>query len=316
MTVEKQPKEYLRELDEAIAEDRETHGRKPLPPKDKDDDKDNTKEIKSSTTDPDSGYLTREGKPQGFYYLDHRTVDEKCNFVTDIFVSAANQNDSVPYLSRLKHQIELFGFEVLAVGLDAGYYTHYICKRLIEQGIAGVIGYRRPSGKKGLMKKRKFKYNTENDVHICPNNEELRYRTTNRSGFREYASNPKKCINCPFLDKCTNSKNNLKIVSRHVWEDYRETIEYYRLMFYGKEIYKRRKKTIERSFANAKQLHGYRYAKYRGLERVKEQSYMTAIVQNIKKMVKFKDKSSLFTYFYEIYLKIVNYSQFKLIIMR
>ncbi len=52
----------------------------------------------------------------------------------------------------------------------------------------------------------------------------------------------------------------------------------------GLEMYKRRKETVERSFANAKQLHGYRYARYRGLERMKEQAYMTAIVQNIKKM--------------------------------
>src|ERR1035437_3913571 len=33
----------------------------------------------------------------------------------------------------------------------------------------------------------------------------------------------------------------------------------------GKRIYKRRKETVERSFADAKQLHGHRYARMRGL---------------------------------------------------
>lgn len=29
------------------------------------------KKIKASTTDPDSGYMFRDNKPKGFFYLDH-----------------------------------------------------------------------------------------------------------------------------------------------------------------------------------------------------------------------------------------------------
>lgn len=46
-----------------------------------------------------------------------------------------------------------------------------------------------------------------------------------------------------------------------------------------------RSETIERSFADAKQLHGYRYARFRGIEKVESQALMTAIAQNIKEMV-------------------------------
>ena len=42
------------------------------------DDDTPTKTIKKSTTDPDSGFMHRNGKPQGFFYLDHR----KDTFVT------------------------------------------------------------------------------------------------------------------------------------------------------------------------------------------------------------------------------------------
>jgi hypothetical protein len=48
-------------------------------------------------------------------------------------------------------------------------------------------------------------------------------------------------------------------------------------------IYKRRKETVERSFADAKQLHGHRYASFRGLLAVTCQRLLAAAAQNIKK---------------------------------
>ena len=53
---------------------------------------------------------------------------------------------------------------------------------------------------------------------------------------------------------------------------------------WGKVIYKRRKETVERSFADAKQLHGHRYARFRSLIRVACQCLMAAAAQNIKKI--------------------------------
>ncbi|HWR22329.1 MAG TPA: transposase, partial [Feifaniaceae bacterium] len=44
--------------------------------------------------------------------------------------------------------------------------------------------------------------------------------------------------------------------------------------------------TIERSFADAKELHGLRYARMRGIRNMREQSFLTAAVQNMKKIVK------------------------------
>lgn len=64
-----------------------------------------TKEIKVSTTDPESGYMMRDGKPEGFFYLDHRTVDHKYNIITDVHVTAGNVHDSVPYIQRLEYQL-------------------------------------------------------------------------------------------------------------------------------------------------------------------------------------------------------------------
>lgn len=242
------------------------------------------KESKVSTTDPESGYFQRDGKPEGFYYLDHRTVDAKYNIITDTHVTAGNVHDAVPYLSRLRRQRERFGFQVEAVALDSGYLTAPICKELHKENIFAVIGYRRFHSKRGLIPKWKFEYNKEANAYKCPEGNELRYRTTNRDGYREYQSDPSICKSCQRLRECTHSKTCVKQINRHVWEDSREWVRQNRLTVEGKLLYKRRQETIERSFADSKQLHGLRYCRFRGLEKAQEQALLTAACQNMKKI--------------------------------
>lgn len=242
------------------------------------------KEIKVSTTDPDSGYMHREGKPEGFFYLDHRTVDAKYTIITDAYVTAGNVNDSIPYLNRLHRQKERFGFSVEAVALDSGYLTAPICKGLKDQDIFAVIGYRRFHSTKGLIPKSKFTYDFSTDAYRCPQDHLLTYRTTTRDGYREYKSNPIECRTCPIRKDCTRSKNGVKVLTRHVWEENREWVRNNRLSATGKELYGKRKEQIERSFADSKQLHGLRYCHLRRLYGVQEQVLLTAACQNIKKI--------------------------------
>jgi transposase len=279
--VEVKPVEYLAQLEAAIEADRAEHGKRELKPSTTET---KTKEIKVSRTDAEAGYMVREGKPKGFFYLDHRTVDGKHAIITDTHVTPANVHDSIPYLNRLDRQRERFGFEVKAVGLDAGYSTAAIAKGLEDRDIYGVIGYRTPNKGEGLFAKRKFHYDEERDVYVCPNQQLLIYRTTNRAGYRQYHSDAGKCRECPLRMQCTRSRNAVKIVTRHVWQRSKDRIDAHRLEPLGKRIYKRRKETVERSFADAKQLHGHRYARMRGLAKVREQSLLAAWAQNIKKI--------------------------------
>lgn len=279
--VEASTRHYLEELEAAITQDRKEHGKKPLKAK---PEAPGIKEIKESTTDPDSGYMVREGKPKGFFYLDHRTTCGQHNLITDTHVTPASVHDSIPYLERLDHQRQRFGFETEAVGLDAGYMSASICKGLEEREIYGVIGYRRPSHIKGRLPKRAYAYDGIKDVYRCPGGQELTYRTTNRDGYREYRSDPAFCQACPYLGQCTSNAQQVKTVTRHVWEEHREAVDSHRLTAAGKAIYQRRKETIERSFADAKQLHGHRYVRMRGLLRAKEQCLLSAACQNMKKM--------------------------------
>ena len=131
-----------------------------------------------------------------------------------------------PYLSRLDRQIETFGFEVEAVGLDAGYNNAPLCHGLVERGLVhSVIGYCRPSKRKGMLAKRDYRYDAQQDCYHCPQNEILRYKTTNGEGYRLYASDPDTCRECPLRAQCTKSKSGIKQVSRHVWQGDRERID-------------------------------------------------------------------------------------------
>jgi hypothetical protein len=235
--------------------------------------------------------MVRDGKPKGFFYLDHRTVDGTSGIITDTYVTAGNVHDSIPYLDRLDRQRTRFGFEVEAVGLDAGYWTAPICHGLVKREIFGVIGYCRPNHVEGLFRKREFVYDAINDVYRCPGGELLFYSTTNRDGYREYKSCPRVCKDCGYLWRCTRSKNTTKVVTRHVWEGDKEQLTANRLSPEGKEIYARRKETVERSFADAKQLFGHRYARMRGVVRVQEQALLAAAAQNIKKIAMWAERS-------------------------
>ena len=280
--VAKSRSDYWDDLDAAIDEDRAAHGKAPLRPMERTPAE---KETKVSRTDPDSGYMVREGKPKGFFYLDHRTVDGRHAIITDTFATPASIHDSVVYLSRLDRQRQRFDLDVQAVGLDAGYATAGIAKGLADRDILGVTGYRNPTPPKaGMLRKSKYVYERQVDGYRCPNGQLLTYSTTDRSGYRHYKSDPAICRACPLLASCTSNANAVRTITRHVWQDEREEVDQRRLTAWGKAIYKRRKETVERSFADAKQLFGHRYARFRSLVRVKCQCLLAAAAQNIKKI--------------------------------
>jgi hypothetical protein len=76
------------------------------------------------------------------------------------------------------------------------------------------------------------------------------------------------------------------MVERHVWQDDLDDITAFTKTLNGKRLYNWRKETIERSFAEAKENHGLRYARMLGIQNMREQCFLTAAVQNIKRLIK------------------------------
>lgn len=230
--------------------------------------------------------MFRDRKPKGFFYLEHRTVDSKYNIITDVHVTPGNVNDVVPYLDRLDIQIEKFGFDVKYVGLDAGYYTAPLCKGICDRKIQPVIATRLGPHEKGKFTINSFIYIEEWDAYACPNNCFLTYKTTTRQGYSEYVSNECNCKDCPKRDKCLVGKNEIRTIRRHVWEEFKEIDKFFLRTEKGKYIYGKRKETVERSFADSKELHGLRYSRMRGIKKITEQCLMTATAQNLKKIAR------------------------------
>ncbi len=285
VTVKETPREYMEELDEQIDLDRKALGKEPF---DKDDNDppegSGTTSRMVSTTDPESGQQTRDGKPSGFHYSEHRTVDSKNNVIVNVHVEPANINDITPVPTILKEILFRLGKLPKYMGFDAGYHSAWIAHLLEKSRIQGVIGYRRHTHQKEVFGKYRFRYDAEFDAYTCPEGKHLYWRTTNREGFREYWSNSKECVNCPRRSECISEKAKRRLVTRHVWQDALDDVTWFTKTLNGQRIYSWRKETIERSFAEAKENHGLRFARMLGIQNMREQCFLTAAVQNIKRL--------------------------------
>ena len=76
------------------------------------------------------------------------------------------------------------------------------------------------------------------------------------------------------------------MVTRHVRQDAPDEVTAFTKAPKGRELCAWRKETIERSFADAKENHGLRFARMLGLANMREQSFLTAAVQNMKRLVR------------------------------
>ena len=124
------------------------------------------------------------------------------------------------------------------------------------------------------------------NAYICPEHKHLYWKTTTREGYRQYCCDSKTCAACPRRTECFGKSMTRRMVERHVWQDALDDATAFTKTHIGKRIYARRKETIERSFAEAKVNHGLRYARMLGIQNMREQCFLTAAVQNMKRLAK------------------------------
>ena len=279
---------YEEMLRKEINEDRESHGKKPL--KDKDDDNkpgggsgdaDTVgKEIKCSTSDPESGWF-RKGEHKSVFAYAVETACDKHGWILGYTVNPGNLHDSRTF-KGLYDRIKNIGINTIIA--DAGYKTPAIAKLLLDDGIQPLFPYKRPMTKDGFFRKQEYAYDEYNDCYICPNDKVLNYSTTNKEGYREYKSCGYACADCQYLSHCTLSRDHVKVVTRHVWEDYMEACDDIRYTIGMKELYSQRKQTIERLFGTAKENHGFRYTQLVGKARMEMKVGLTFACMNLKKL--------------------------------
>ncbi|AMM94517.1 transposase [Peribacillus simplex] len=278
--VRKETRAYQGRLQEEINRDRENHGKKPFP-SDK-FDKEETKEIKESTTDSESGYYVKDERTKQFAYSFHAAADRN-GFVLGTIVTPGNIHDSQILEPLVEQVIEKIG-KPEAVAADAAYKTPAITSYLFNKEIIPALPYTRPRTKEGFFRKQDYVYDEHFDCYLCPSGELLKYSTTNKEGYREYKSPKHTCATCSFLSQCTESKDHQKVVTRHIWQTHVEEADHLRHHQDVKTIYAKRKETIERVFADAKEKHGMRWTTLRGLKKLSMQAMLTFAAINLKKM--------------------------------
>ena len=295
---------YDEQLKDEINADRELHGKKPLKDREEhsDDDNDSSdssdsqgesnssdttqdkklKEKKESTIDPESGWF-HKGEHKEVFAYSIETACDKNGWILDYTVHPGNEHDSTTFPKLYERLKKL---EPSTIVSDAGYKIPAIAKLLIDDGVTPIMPYTRTHTKKGMFRHNEFVYDEFYDCYLCPNNEVLKYSTTNRDGYREYKSPKKVCKSCPDLGKCTQSKECQKIVTRHIWSNYIDQVEEIRLTEDGKKLYALRKETIERCFGTAKEHHSMRYTQQVGKEKMSMKVGLTFACMNMKKLAR------------------------------
>lgn len=145
-----------------------------------------------------------------------------------------------------------------------------------------LVDYERSSR---FFRQRDFVYDAEQDVYTCPAGTTLHYRGNNYSTrVRIYQAPTNECKSCERRAQCTTSQEGRKL-NRHFDEEYRERVRNYHETPAYRQASRKRKVWIEPLFGEAKQWHGLRQFRLRGLHQVNREALLVAAGQNLKRLL-------------------------------
>lgn len=278
---------YVMNLQAEINEERIKENKKPLEFK-------NTKKVAVSNIDPDCGMFHKGEKEKQLAYSVQTAVDEN-GYIVGCETTAANINDNNAGTSFLDKLTEEYP-DTKEMVMDAGYTSPVLLDMLIKKGVIPVIPYSQPKGKKlnideYAFRKMDYKFDEINNYYICPYMKLLTYRGISTDGYKTYRSKTKDCRSCPLKYRCTNQ--NTKAINRHLMEYTKAITREFRLSDIGKELYKKRKFTIERAFAQCKMSHCLGFTLVRGLKKNQDRNLILYSVANLKKLALFVMKNQV-----------------------
>jgi len=236
-----------------------------------------------STTDSDSRRMpTRQTFTVG--YNAQMAVDAK----NKLIAAAEVTNDVTDYRQladvalEAKATLDIEKAEVLA---DAGYYSAAEVGRCEEAGLTPFIPKVDTSinTKHGLFGKSQFRYDGGQDVYVCPTGRQLTYRfSTHELGrdIRYYRTN--QCPRCALKAQCT--RNTKRTITREANEASMEAMA--QRMKAQPEKFKLRMQLAEHPFGTIKRWFGYTHFLLKGLEKVRCEWSLIAMVYNLKRVLK------------------------------
>jgi transposase len=243
----------------------------------------------TSRTDPDASLAQKRGTPRHLKYKVHQTIDADSRVILDTEVTTGARHDNQPYLQQLQRIEQRCQITISETIADRGYGSAAIIRTLQQQGKRTFIPLW--SGRVGNSKylTSGLVYEKEQDRFRCPEGKYLSPNPANYENHKRYVSSSADCKVCPQASTCparTRGSSPQRFVLRSLDQDLFEEMQTrMRDPVFGEKMSERMWKS-EGLFAEAKQNHGLSRARYRGRSKVQIQAYMSATVQNLKRLVK------------------------------
>jgi transposase len=241
-----------------------------------------------STTDPDSTYATKGGTPARLGYYDNYLVDNQSCVIVGVQATAARlSQETVAAEDMLTRFAQWQGRKPESVGADTTYGNGEFLQWLAEREITPYMRTRESAKRKNspFYGPERFTYQPESNSYRCPAGEPLNYVGLNvRNRAHAYIGSAKRCGTCSQKPQCTSGR--YKYLAIHMDELARQRA---RELANTPEFAhaQRQRKKVEALFAELKNQIGLRRVRLRRLKFVREQFFLAAAAQNIKRLVRF-----------------------------
>ncbi len=241
-----------------------------------------------STTDPDSTYATKGGTPARLGYYDNYLVDNASCVIVGVQGTAARMSqETVAAQDMIARFAEWQGREPATVAADATYGNGEFLQWLMERDITPYMRTRDSVLRKNspLYGPDRFTYLPESNSYLCPAGQQLNFVGLNvRNRTHAYIGNRKRCGACSQKAQCTTGQ--YKYLAIHIHEPARQRA---RELVNTPEFAnaQRQRKKVEALFAELKNQIGLRRLRLRRMKFVREQFFLAAAAQNIKRLVRF-----------------------------
>jgi hypothetical protein len=236
-----------------------------------------------SPTDPDATPM-RTGARTTLGYHDHYVVDGgTARVILAALVTPADVMENVPLRDlvwRVRFRRKLRPRQVTG---DTTYGTVENIVALEEAGIRAYVplpdfDHRTPFFGKGA-----FAYDAQADTYRCPGGETLRFRKHKHTErVRVYQAPAATCNACALKARCTDGAKGRQ-VKRSFDEAYLDRVRGYHATEPYQKAMRKRQVWVEPLFAEAKDWHGLRCFRLRGLANVNMEGLLVAAGQNLKR---------------------------------
>jgi len=258
------------------------------------DDQDNCLERRVSDTDPDARMVTKHGQST-LGYKDHRAVDDRCGIITATITTPANINDEKVLKEAVETHRANTNTEVKIVATDKAYGVIDNYTYLHRHAITPCIPHKQHTNpNEELFGREQFSYDRQRDCYICPAGNMLnRMRSNDAVQTLLYCIDRNVCQKCRYLSQCVKSEKFGRTISRKSGTEYMEWADTCLSKSQRRRLMARRKSKAEGSFADATNNHGFKRARWRGIDKMLIQNLMIAAIQNLRKLLRYLGDSGL-----------------------